>query len=453
MDFTWHTLPNELKLAVMDNLDPNTTKIFSQVDMQTYSLSIPVLFRSVKLDDLGKLLRFLDNVPRTYCHHIRELDLCTTRSQTSTDNQSPSQFPRAASDAVLSLLVASSRLIKLTFRMAGSLDKSVIMPFAYLKELKILTIANCSEEEHSPLSERLVVSIAATTPNLEQLSLDRITRSKLHASELEGTYPFIPLVTGDDDVPNHPILGSDLSLPSLLRIPSLKKLTIRDSHLGDTRWATVPVACHLEVLDLGTCYHESEEFNAVCTQRIMTAVGPTVDEFSLTTSVSDTVFATSTATPLPRLRKLHISPFFPVDSVVDTMSNLAGSPIESLSMQCYEDDVVDVCSALEDFLSLRVERGPDFYKNLARIDVAVSENDTLPFDADEVEERLEATKRLQNFCRDLHLSSVVSKATPLTLGPSPQDIIQTSNPNEGDFYYESCRIIHSQRHSASRQDN
>ncbi|KAG5722449.1 hypothetical protein E4T56_gene2953 [Termitomyces sp. T112] len=404
---TWHTLPTEIKLAIVDNLDLNATRVFSRVDAQTYKICVPSIFKSVGIGSLVLLQRFLENVPRTYCHYIQELDLCTRPG--SNDEQSVHHHPRAASDAVFSILIASSRLKRLALRMAGSLDKNVITPFTYLQELKILTITNCSEEAHSPLSERLVVSIAATTPSLEQLFLDRITRSKLHAPELESVYPYVPLVLGDDDIPDHHILGSELSLPSLLRIPTLKKLTIRDTHLGDSRWTTVPVACRLEVLDLGSCYHETEEFNGLCTERIMAAVGPTVNEFSLTTSVSDTVFATPAVTPLPRLRKLHISPFFPVESVVDTMSNLAGSPIESLSMQCYEDDVVDVCSALEDFLSLRVERGPDFYKKLARIDVSVAENNQSISD-NEMEERLEATKRLQEFCRDLRLSSAVGKA-------------------------------------------
>jgi hypothetical protein len=254
-------------------------------------------------------------------------------------------------------------------------------------------------------------------PSLEHLSLDRISRSKLHAPELEGVYPYIPLVFGDEDIPSHSKLGSELSLPSLLRIPTLRKLAIRDTHLGDNRWATTPVACRLEVLDVGSCYHENEDFNRICTERIMAAVGQTVDEFSLTTSVSDTVFAKPSVTPLQCLRKLHITPFFPVDSVVDTMSNLAGSPIESLSMQCYEDDVVDVCSALEDFLSLRVERGPEFYDKLTRIDVSVAANDEPSIDVEEIEERIEATKRLQDLCRDLRLASVVGKSVSAgTLG-------------------------------------
>ncbi|KAG6811836.1 hypothetical protein H0H92_005633 [Tricholoma furcatifolium] len=408
----WHTLPNEIKLTIVDNLDSDSARSFSNVDMRTYKICIPSTFRSVKLKCLDQLQHFTEHVPRTYCQHIQELDLCTSAGKSDDQQFVPHHF-RTASDAILSLLLASPRLKMLTLRMAGSLDKSVITPFAYLHELRLLTIANIIKEEFSPLSERLVVSIAATTPRLEQLSIDRITRSKLHAPELEGAYPYIPLVTGDDDIPDHPVLGSELSLPSLLRISALKKLTIRDTHLGDSRWSTTPVACRLEVLDLGSCYHETEEFNSSCTERIMAAVGPTVDEFSLTTSVSDTLFAKPSVTPLPRLRKLHISPFFPVDSVVDTMSNLAGSPIESLSMQCYEDDVVDVCSALEDFLSLRVERGPEFYDKLTRIDVSVTTNSyPSPDKDDESDERAEATRRLQEFCRDLQLASVVGKTIP-----------------------------------------
>lgn len=289
-------------------------------------------------------------------------------------------------------------------------------------------------------SERLVVSIAASIPGIEELSLDRISRSRLHAPELEGVYPFVPLVLGDDDISDHPLLGSELCLPSLLRIPSLRKLIIRDTHLGDHRWATTPVACRLEVLDLGSCYHENEEFNRVCTERIMAAVGPSVNEFSLTTSVSDSMFAKSSVTPLQRLRKLHITPFFPVDSVVDTMSNLAGSPIESLSMQCYEDDVVDVCSALEEFLSLRVERGPEFYHKLTRIDVSVAANDDPSSDADpeEAEERFEATKRLQEFCHDLRLKSVVAKTSSI---PLPRSSGMSSEEEKREPVGHGCSCI------------
>jgi len=258
-----------------------------------------------------------------------------------------------------------------------------------------------------------VVAIVAATRNIEELSLDRITRSRIHAPELDGVYPCPPLAVNDDDIPDDPLLGSELSLPSLLRIPTLRTLTIRDTHLGHEGWTTIPVACRLQVLDIGSCYHEDEDFNTRCTERIMAAVGPTVDEFSLTAAVSDTVFSEPSVTPLQRLRKLHITPFFPVDNVVETMSNLAGSPVEKISVQCFEEDVVDVCTALEEFLTLRVERGPEFYNLLQRIDVTVTAEDTEDaahvVSEEETEERTAAARRLQEFCQDLRLASVVNK--------------------------------------------
>jgi hypothetical protein len=209
-------------------------------------------------------------------------------------------------------------------------------------------------------------------------------------------------VSGDDNIPDHPILGSDLYLPSLLRIPTLTHLVIRDTHLGDPRWATTPVACNIELLDVRSCCHETEEMNKACIERIMTAVGRTVNGLSIDTAVAPP------PEPLPRLRKLYISEFHPVDSVIDTISNLSASPIESLSMQCFEDDVVDVCSALQEFLSLRVERGSEFFEKLSRIDLKIA-NDSgdVPFDFDPTSEHAEAMEELQKFCCDLKLMSKI----------------------------------------------
>lgn len=250
-----------------------------------------------------------------------------------------------------------------------------------------------------------MVSVAASLPSLEKLSLHCISRSTLHAPELIGVYPYIPLVTGDDDIEDHPILGADLSLPSLLRIPTLRELKIQDTHLGDPRWAVTPTACRLQVLELGSCQHETEETNSAFIESIMSNIGPTVDEASLSTVIASETFAEPSATPLKHLRKLNISPFFPVDSVVDTMTNLSGSPIESVSVRCFEDDVVDVCSAVEDFLSLRVERG--FYRNLTKIDVSVTPSDLSSAKSEDAKERADAAKRLQEFCNDLYLGGVV----------------------------------------------
>ncbi|KAJ7151094.1 hypothetical protein C8R46DRAFT_1358012 [Mycena filopes] len=404
---SWHTLPTEMKLAVVDNLDVTDARVFSTVDQRTYAACVPLLFRDVKLNNHTDLVRFLQNVPRAYCRHIEMLDVGTEGA------------PRAHADAFISLLLASPRLSQLTMRLHGSIHKSVISCFGFLGNLRHLTIRNCAEEEILPLSERLVVSIAATVPDLRYLSLDRISRSTVHAPELVGKYSLVPLVCGDEDIPDHSVLGSELSLPSLLSIPSLRQLTIRDTHLGDPRWSSAPVACRLEVLDLGSCMHESADPNRLAIERIMSAVGPSLSSFSLATALSppspgsESPFAKPLSTPLPRLRRLHISPFFPVDEVVDTMAALAGSPIEALSVQCFADDVADACGALEAFLSMRVARGPAFYEKLARIDVSVAGADgDVDADMDTEEDRERATKRLQDFCRDLRLASRVAKPKP-----------------------------------------
>ncbi|KAE9397713.1 hypothetical protein BT96DRAFT_1020613 [Gymnopus androsaceus JB14] len=397
----WCSLPTEMKLAVVEVLDSDDIKNLSQVNRNTYTACLPSTFKNVKISNAQALQSFVTNVPRTYCRYIHRLDLCAEQNAGTV----------STTDIVISILEASPCLEELVLHTTGSLHHSIIPCFRQLGKLERLSINHTGQEELRPLSERLVVSIAASVPNLKRLSLDRISRSLMHAPELHGVFPFVPLVSGDDNIPDHPLLAADLYLPSLLRIPTLQELVIRDTHLGDPRWATVPVNCRLQVVDLGSCCHENDEFNSACIQRIMGAVGKTVDEFSLTTAVSDSVFAKPSVTPLQRLRKLHISPFFPVDSVVDTMSNLAGSPIESLSMQCYEDDVVDVCAALEEFLTIRVERGGSFYEKLARIDVTVSASDDScgQLDPDEDAECKQAAQRLQDLCRDLCLDTQFSK--------------------------------------------
>lgn len=239
----------------------------------------------------------------------------------------------------------------------------------------------------------------------------------MHAPELVGVYPYVPLVSGDDDVDKHRLLGSELYLPSLLRIPTLRKLIIRDTHLGDPRWVTTPASCRLEALELGSCAYETDDINSVFIQRIMSTIGPTVDEASLSTAIADETFARSSATPLKRLRKLHISPFFPVDSVVDTMANLSGSPIETISVRCFENDIVDVCQAVEDFLNLRVERG--IYRSLTKIDVLVAASELRFVELDDAQERASAAKRLLDFCGDLHIEGFVDASINVASATEP----------------------------------
>lgn len=223
---------------------------------------------------------------------------------------------------------------------------------------------------------------------------------------------------GDEDIPDHPLLGHELRLPSLLCLPTLKKLRIRDTHLGDPQWECMPVYCSLEVLDLGSCYHESTDYNRICTERIMGNIGHTVDECALNTALTPQTFALAkhAEKPLKKLRKVHLTPLFPVENVVDTLTTLSDSPVESLAVQCHEDDVVDMCSALEDFLSLRAERGEKgFYQHLHEITVSTVSDlaDALDIGVGGNKRATElptgeggdAIRRLQEFIRDLRLGA------------------------------------------------
>ncbi|KAI0694911.1 hypothetical protein BC835DRAFT_1415202 [Cytidiella melzeri] len=369
----WHALPTEMKFSVVEHLDAKDIRAFANVNKEAYQLAVPALWRVVDLQSLEAIFSYAANVPQSYHRYTRHLTICTKSTRGGPSRPAIGNSSTTISDALVQLLASCTQIEHLALSLESSLNQSLIPVFERFSQLRVLSINHCGDEQQTPLSERLVVSIAASVPNLQELSLDRITRSALHAPELIGAYPFVPVISGDDDIPNHARLGSDLSLPSLLRIPTLKKLKIRDTHLGDPKWSITPICCSLEFLDLGSCYHESPDFNRVCTERIVGNVGPAVDEFSLNTALSGETYAFEKPkeTPLKKLRKIHLTPLFPVENVVDTLTTLSGSPVEELSVRCHEDDVMDMCSALEDFLSLRVERGDsDFYKHLSQINVS-----------------------------------------------------------------------------------
>lgn len=196
-------------------------------------------------------------------------------------------------------------------------------------------------------SERLVVSIAASIPNLSHLVLDRICRSVIHAPELLGAYPFIPVVAGNDDVPAHPLLGNELSLPSLLQISTLQELRIRDTHLGDSRWSTVSAQCQLHTLEIGSCCYESPEFNRTCAERIIEAAGRSIENLTLSSALPSDVKTNLTLTSLKTLRTTSL---LPIENLAETLGALCDSPVETLLLECHEDDVEEQCIALEDFL-------------------------------------------------------------------------------------------------------
>ncbi|KAI8980611.1 hypothetical protein BD414DRAFT_101815 [Trametes punicea] len=411
---SWSSLPREMKLSIVELLELSDIRTLARVNREAYNLLLPFLFRNVNIASAEALQHYAASVPNTYNRHIRQLTICTKRADDSPGSQ---HIP--VTDVLIQFLPYCTQLEQLTLKLAASLEKSVIPCFEHLVSLSSLCVDHCGDEDRSPLSERLVVSIAASVPSLRHLSLDRITRSAVHAPDLVGAHPFVPVVKGDEDIPDHPILGRELRLPSLLRLPTLKELRIRDTHLGDPQWECMPVYCSLEVLDLGSCCYESNDYNRVCTERIVGNIGHTVDECALSTALTSQAFALAKhpEKPLKKLRKLHLTPLFPVENVVDTLATLSDSPIESLSVQCHEDDVVDMCSALEDFLNLLAERGKKgFYQHLNEINVMTVRDlsDTLDIgvgtrkgaSATLSREGADAVRRLQEYCRDLRFQVV-----------------------------------------------
>ena len=182
-----------------------------------------------------------------------------------------------------------------------------------------------------------------------------------------AVYPFVPLVVGDEDIESHPILGSNLSLPSLLRIPTLRRLQISETHLGDPLWNTTPPSSDLEVLDLGACGYETPEFNMMCTERIINnlARSSSIRELFINTPLQDETFKDPFSTPLRSLNHIHLMPLLPVDRVVWTLLTLSGSPVHTISVECFEEDALEMCYALEDFLTMRLgQQDFAFYQRL-----------------------------------------------------------------------------------------
>lgn len=226
-----------------------------------------------------------------------------------------------------------------------------------------------------------------------------MTRSLVHAPELLGAYPFVPLA--DDAAICYPLPNGapSTSLPALLALPRLRTLSIQDTHLGDSGWAHADVKAPLHTLELGTCPHETPRASETHTARILVhpsiASCPTLTTIALSTPVSlpsapatpahirthpqahgppcaqtDSRFATLTA--------LRIDPHFPVcapggtseSPLARTLDSLAGSPLSTVSIRCFGDDVPDVCTELAQLLGARAP-GVDFLGALEEVNVHV----------------------------------------------------------------------------------
>ncbi|KAG0700598.1 hypothetical protein DFH29DRAFT_807451 [Suillus ampliporus] len=218
---TWNILPTELHLAIGRFLPPQDTRALSRTSRASYTLYVPQIFADVTIPSRSALQSFVTHVPARYGALIKGLTVCTKPGERAVVGEADS------TEDLATLLATCSCLRSLSLSLAGSLNVFTITPvFATLTTVHKFEIGCWGQEETAPVSERIAVSLAASLSSLTHLTLSRITRSALHVDNCSPTG--VPVVLNDHDVPSHPVLGNELCLPSLLKLPNLKSLDLRD---------------------------------------------------------------------------------------------------------------------------------------------------------------------------------------------------------------------------------
>ena len=158
----WDSLPAEMKFTVVEHLDDHDIPKFSKLNRESYSLSIPSLYRVssclhqriyqvidlpmpqvVNLRGSKALRSFLDSVPSTHCRYVRVMNV-----DMSMDGL---YSPLRATTSLMDLLDRCSRVEELSLSIPGSLRPSIIPYFERLHTLRKLSISNCGRDETSPL--------------------------------------------------------------------------------------------------------------------------------------------------------------------------------------------------------------------------------------------------------------------------------------------------------------
>ena len=152
----------------------------------------------------------------------------------------------------------------------------------------------------------------------------------------------------------------------------------------------------------------------MCTERIINNLGrsSSIRELFVSTPLQDETFKDPFSTPLRSLDHIHLMPLLPVDRVVETLFTLSGSPVHTISVECYEEDALEMCYALEDFLTMRLQQ-PDaaFYQRLGVINLHfVALDPSFP-----MVEHNESLGRVRRLCGVMGL---VGDMPPLTTEPS-----------------------------------
>jgi hypothetical protein len=164
---TWHSLPTEMKIAVVQLLPIDDIKRFSKTSQGMYTLCIPITFKvrpdsfsmkfvlqtseqCVKLNNFEAIQAFLAHVPTAFYHYVHRLEVCTMGSlPTNTAPTETVTSPRT--DALVSLLRDCTNLRQLSLKVSGGLATHVIPYFLRLDNLRQLSISNEDSERDAPM--------------------------------------------------------------------------------------------------------------------------------------------------------------------------------------------------------------------------------------------------------------------------------------------------------------
>lgn len=390
---SWYALPAELHLAIVLLLPPNAIRALSCTSTASRALCLPAIFANVILPSAASLQAFARHVPSSCAAYVKSLSICTKPSLGATGAPS--------TDLVLAILDSCTRLQSLALSLASSIDPEKAVPaFSRLLHVRSFEMGCWGTEDVAPMyvgmrfrlhmrmtdrsctdsSERLVVALAASLPSLTHLTLSRITRSAVHVDPCDVPYG-VPIVTNDFDVPPHPLLGSDLALPNLLRLASLRTLDIRDTWLGcDTKIEIDHPPALQKLVLTGSMYSaDTRSESQACSAWLFAC--PSLCSLELGTSLAPPL---EPSTP-PRVSHVHINASrIPVDDLSSTLDALQSCAIESISIgyeqarlddaplkddfarECALDDLQDWSVAIEAFLE---ERSREEWSQLSHVDV------------------------------------------------------------------------------------
>lgn len=158
----------------------------------------------------------------------------------------------------------------------------------------------------------------------------------------------------------------------------------------------------------------------MCSERILRNIAThcPIRTLCVHTSLGDSAFSNYETSPLKGLRQIHLMPLLPTSQALQTLLALSGSPIEKISVECYEEDAVEMCYVLEEFLYLRLQAGgQSFYQNLRQIDLQFAVLDP----AEPSTDHQEGVARVKKLCERLHLMGDMPSSDSVHKSPSKFD--------------------------------